>query len=85
MGLYGYVKAKSVPSVVAGEVGFGLCALSAGLMWAGKPAGLWLGIATAGLLALVFLIRLLKSRKFMPPGLMLLFSLGALAALLAKA
>lgn len=82
MGMYGYVKAKSVPSVVAGEIGFVLCAIAAGLIWVKKPAGLYLAVGTTALLLIVFGIRFAKTRNFMPAGLMLAFSVLACATLL---
>ncbi len=81
MGLYGYVKAKSVPSVVAGEIGFGLCSIAAGFLWAKKDWALYLALGTIGLLLVVFMIRFLKSKKFMPAGLMAAASVLALALL----
>jgi len=82
MGMYGYVKAKSVPSVVAGEAGFLLCAVSAGLVWVQKPAGLYLAVGTTSLLLIVFSIRFAKTKQFMPAGLMLVLSLAACGTLL---
>lgn len=83
MGLAGYVKAKSVMSVVAGELGFVLSAVSAGLLWVHKPSGMILGMATAGVLVGAFTMRLIRTKKFMPAGLMLALSLGVFGALLA--
>lgn len=82
MGMYGYVKAKSIPSVVAGEIGFVLCAVSAGLLWVQKPSGTYLAVGTTSLLLIVFAIRFAKTKHFMPAGLMLILSLLACGTLM---
>jgi uncharacterized membrane protein (UPF0136 family) len=84
MGLYGYVKAKSVASVVAGEIGFALCAASAALLWIKKDWALYLALGTTGLLTLSFVMRFLKTRKFMPAGFLLVLSILADAVLVTR-
>ncbi len=73
-GLVGYLKAGSRPSLIA-SVSFGavlsLCALN--LIFQPYVADLLL-VA----LLVVFGLRLSKTRKFMPAGLMLVFTLAAL-------
>jgi uncharacterized membrane protein (UPF0136 family) len=76
-GLIGYWKAGSKPSLIAGVVSAGLLA---GAFWMSRSNGvvaLWFAAAIAGLLAVVFLIRFLKTRSFMPSGMMLFLSLAA--------
>lgn len=76
-GLIGYVKAKSLPSLVMGEISF-LLLLAAGYgLGAGKSWGLPLAAALALLLLVFFSLRYLKSspRAFMPGGLMAILSL----------
>lgn len=73
-GVYGYVKAKSVVSLVT--------SLVSGALLAAAALG-WLGWAHAGdlilaILVVVFAIRYQKTRKFMPAGILTLLTIGAL-------
>ncbi|GAB4382009.1 MAG: hypothetical protein Kow00121_41590 [Elainellaceae cyanobacterium] len=81
-GILGYAKAKSQPSLISGVVSgalliIGGIAQQQGLVW-----GLWLSILVTGVLVVVFAIRLWKTRKWMPAGLMLAAGVVALIALL---
>jgi uncharacterized membrane protein (UPF0136 family) len=74
-GLIGYFKAKSPISLImslAFAIGLALCA-----------AGIIVRVAVAdallGALLLVFIMRLAKTRKFMPAGLLLALTAAALA------
>jgi len=76
-GLIGYLKAGSKPSLVAGSVS---AALLAGAFWMARSNGvvaLAIAAGIAGLLSAVFLMRFLKTRSFMPSGMMLVLSLAA--------
>ncbi len=76
-GLIGYWKAGSKPSLIAGVVS---AALLAGAFWMSRSNGvvaLCCAAGIAGLLAVVFLVRFLKTRSFMPSGMMLTLSLAA--------
>ncbi|HWD20366.1 MAG TPA: TMEM14 family protein [Verrucomicrobiae bacterium] len=76
-GVMGFVKAKSKISLItsaAFAAALALCAL--GIV---KYAAVAYGLI--GLLAVVFIMRFAKGRKFMPAGFMVVLSLGALAAL----
>jgi uncharacterized membrane protein (UPF0136 family) len=78
-GLMGYLKAGSKPSLIAGVVS---AALLAGAFWMSRTNGvaaLWFAAGIAGLLAVVFLMRFLKTRSFMPSGMMLALSVAAAA------
>jgi uncharacterized membrane protein (UPF0136 family) len=80
-GLIGYFKAKSAVSLimsVAFAAGLALCA--AGVI----PSGTAVADALLGALALVFVMRLVKTRKFMPAGLMLALTAVTLALVVAR-
>ncbi|XP_076004455.1 transmembrane protein 14C-like [Genypterus blacodes] len=72
-GITGYVKAGSVPSLVAGLV-FGLLAAAGAYLTSHNPKNVWLSLGTSGTLAVLMGIRFLNSWKFMPAGLMCLLS-----------
>ena len=82
-GLFGFLKAKSLPSLIMGEIG-GLALIAAGvalghgLAW-GPPLAL---VLSAGLLVF-FSLRYVRTRAFMPGGLMAILSLLTLAGVLA--
>ncbi len=76
-GLFGYVKAKSLPSLIMGSLSF-LVLLAAGYgLGMGKAWGLPLALALALVLLVFFSLRYFKSspRAFMPGGLMAILSL----------
>jgi uncharacterized membrane protein (UPF0136 family) len=78
-GVMGFLKAGSKPSLIAGTVSAALLAVA---FWMGQGTGnavngLWMAAGIAVLLAVVFLIRFLKTRGFMPSGMMLILSLAA--------
>lgn len=72
-GAIGYAKAKSKASLIAGSVSGGISFIAAGWTWSGGP-GAYLGIALAVAMTIVFGIRLRKTGKFMPAGLLLVVS-----------
>lgn len=80
-GIMGYVTAKSKPSLISGLISGLLLLLSAFLQWQQIAVGLILGQFITILLAVVFAIRLWKTRKFMPAGLMLMISVAMLIIL----
>ncbi len=68
-GVMGYLKAKSMASLIAGLV-FGVLLILCGLaISAGKPVGLQAGAAISLVLAVVMGRRFLATKKFMPAGL----------------
>ena len=80
-GILGYLKAKSKPSLISGVIS-GLLLLTFGvLQWQQISIGLVLAQVFAVVLAVVFIIRLWKTRKFMPAGLMLVLSVATLVIL----
>jgi len=82
-GLFGFLKAKSLPSLIMGGIG-GLALIAAGyalghgLAW-GLPLAL---ILSAGLLVF-FSLRYYRTRALMPGGLMAILSLLTLVGVLA--
>lgn len=76
-GLIGYLKAKSQVSLLSG-LGSGLALIAAWFVSRQVPQ---IGMAIATLIALVlcvvFVMRFLRTRAFMPSGMMMIFSLGA--------
>jgi len=74
-GLIGYFKAKSPVSLIM-SVAFGI---ALALCAAGIIARVAVADALLGALLLVFIMRLAKTRRFMPAGLMLALTAAALA------
>jgi uncharacterized membrane protein (UPF0136 family) len=76
-GLIGYLKAKSLPSLIAGSVSAIALLAAAYALGAGKAWGYPLALALSLLLLVFFSIRYVKSspRAFMPGGLMAILSL----------
>lgn len=83
LGILGWVRARSVPSVVAGGIaGIGLVASAMVCARWGTP-GYIMGLALSALLLGRFLPVYLKTKQIYPAGLMALFSvLGVIAGVL---
>lgn len=81
-GIMGYVSARSKPSLISGVVSGLLLLVSGMLQWQQISAGLVLAQIITIVLAVVFAVRLWKTRKFMPAGLMLVVSVATLVILL---
>ena len=81
-GIIGYVQAKSKASLISGIIS-GLLLVTAGVMQLqGQGLGLILAIVVTIALVIVFAIRLAKTRKFMPAGLMTALGVAALVVML---
>lgn len=80
-GIAGYVKAKSKPSLVSGLISGALLLAAAAMQLQGLAIGFIVAQIVTVLLVLVFGFRLIKTRKFMPPGLMLVAGAIALAVM----
>lgn len=81
-GIFGYVKAGSVPSLVMGVSFAAILGISAFIMSNGKKYGFSIAFAATAILTAFFLYRFLVTYKFMPAGLMCLISVAVLCWLL---
>ncbi|NEP58733.1 MAG: hypothetical protein F6K31_17230 [Symploca sp. SIO2G7] len=81
-GIIGYMQAKSKISLISG-VTSGLLLIIAGILQLqGQAWGLTLAEVVAGVLIVVFILRFVKTRKFMPAGLMIIGGVLTLGAML---
>lgn len=77
-GIIGFTKSQSKASIISGSIS------GAGLLIAGAATaqnqewGKIVGMAISALLVIVFIVRLIKTKKFMPAGLMILGGVGTL-------
>ena len=84
-GFIGFVKSKSKASLIAGGISGALLLLSGGLGLIGVAAGGYSGFVVTLVLVVRFGMRLAKTKKFMPSGMMLAVSIvvaGVLASML---
>lgn len=79
-GVLGFVKAKSLPSLIGGEVGFAALAVAAYGLYRGQVWGLQAALVLILALMIFFAVRYVRTRAFMPGGLMAILSLLALVA-----
>lgn len=80
-GMIGYAQAQSKASLISGSIS-GLLLIFGGLMQLqGQTWGLILAIFVTAVLMIVFTIRLAKTRKFMPAGLMTILGMTALVVM----
>jgi uncharacterized membrane protein (UPF0136 family) len=83
-GVMGYMQAKSKISLLAG-CGCGvLLLIAAALQFQGQSWGLLAGTGVTAVLLLAFMMRLIKTRKFMPAGLMLILGVPAFGAMISQ-
>jgi uncharacterized membrane protein (UPF0136 family) len=83
-GVIGYVKAGSVPSIVAGAICGILLLVAAFLLPENQVAGLAIGLIVSLLLAGQFIPKLIRTGAMMPAGMMSILSvLGVLMAIVA--
>jgi uncharacterized membrane protein (UPF0136 family) len=79
-GIIGYTKAASKPSLIAGLASALAALVALGLTFQNTSLGMGFGAAVAALLCLFFGYRFaVKTRKFMPAGLLAVVSLIVLA------
>ncbi len=84
-GIFGFLKAKSLPSLIMGEIG-GLALISAGYALGGGLAwGFPLALVLSAGLLVFFSLRYFRTRAFMPGGLMAILSLLTLIGVLTTA
>jgi uncharacterized membrane protein (UPF0136 family) len=82
-GIVGYTKAGSRPSLIAGMASALAAALALGLSFQDARWGMGLGAALSILLFVFFGYRYaVKTRKFMPPGLLAVVSVAVLAIMI---
>jgi uncharacterized membrane protein (UPF0136 family) len=82
-GVMGYVKAKSKASLISGLISATLLDAAFALSFFNAELGLMLGLVVAVALSVVFGIRLKKTGKFMPSGMLLAMCTIETAILLA--
>lgn len=80
-GIWGYVKSKSKPSLISGCVSGILLFIAAGIQIRGDSIGLAIAKVVVLLLVAVFTVRLIKTSKFMPSGIMLIAGIITLICL----
>ncbi len=81
-GVMGYAKAKSKPSLISGIISSLLLFIAAASALQGITIGPIIARTVTGGLIVVFAIRLIKTGKFMPAGLMLAAGVCALIVML---
>lgn len=82
-GIWGYLKSQSKPSLISGCISGVLLLIAATMQIQGLNLGLLLSRIIVLLLAVVFTIRLVKTKKFMPSGIMLTAGVIVLVCLFA--
>jgi uncharacterized membrane protein (UPF0136 family) len=80
-GIMGYVKAKSQASLISGLVSGSLLIFAGIAQLMGQSWGLILAAVISAALVIVFIVRLVKTRKFMPAGMLILASLASFGAI----
>jgi uncharacterized membrane protein (UPF0136 family) len=70
-GVMGFLKGKSKASLIAGLVSGALMLTSYSISLRNTSMGFMMGAGIAGLLLIVFGMRLAKTKKFMPSGMLL--------------
>lgn len=81
-GIIGYVRASSKASLISGIISGLLLLFGAAMRSQGQDWGLILAAFVTVVLVIVFAIRLVKTRKFMPAGLMTVLGVAALVVML---
>ncbi|MGD1856078.1 MAG: TMEM14 family protein [Leptolyngbyaceae cyanobacterium] len=71
-GVIGYLKARSLPSLISGIISGLLLVIGALRAAQGIASGLWVVKIVSLVLLVVFVVRLVKTKKFMPAGLMVI-------------
>ncbi|MBE9185877.1 hypothetical protein IQ270_14535 [Microcoleus sp. LEGE 07076] len=80
-GIIGYIKAKSQASLISGLISGSLLIFAGSAQLMGQSWGLTLAAAISAVLVIVFILRLVKTRKFMPAGMLILASFASLGAI----
>jgi uncharacterized membrane protein (UPF0136 family) len=83
-GIIGYVKAGSLPSIIAGAITGVLLLIAGSLLSSNRSIGLATGFVVSLLLAAQFVPKFIRTGKVMPAGLMSVLSvIGVVVALVA--
>jgi uncharacterized membrane protein (UPF0136 family) len=83
-GVIGYVKAGSLPSIIAGAITGVLLLVAGWILPTNRATGLVIGLAVSLLLAAQFIPKFIRSGKVMPAGLMsILSAIGIVVAIVA--
>ena len=80
-GIWGYIKSRSKPSLISGSISGILLIIAAVMQQQGNDLGLLLSKIITLLLVIVFTVRLIKTGKFMPSGIMLIAGVITLSCL----
>ncbi|MEH1787847.1 MAG: TMEM14 family protein [Nostoc sp.] len=80
-GIIGYIQATSRVSLLSGSISSLLLILSAYFQLQGQTWGSILAVLVTAVLVVFFIFRLVKTRKFMPAGLMIILGMLALAVM----
>ncbi|WP_392480480.1 TMEM14 family protein [Nostoc sp. C110] len=83
-GIIGYTQARSKVSLVSGSISGLLLILAAYFQLQGQTWGSILAVLVTAVLVVVFAVRLAKTRKFMPAGLMTILGMVALAVMVSQ-
>ncbi len=83
-GIIGYKSAGSKVSLISGTISGLLLLVAAYLQLQGQTWGLTISLILTSILVVVFAVRLGKTRKFMPAGLMVALGLAALIAMFSQ-
>ncbi|WP_016950291.1 TMEM14 family protein [Anabaena sp. PCC 7108] len=81
-GIIGYIQAKSKVSLLSGSMSGLLLIFSAYCQLQGQTWGLTVAAFITGILIFFFALRLAKTRKFMPAGLMIILGMLTLAVII---
>ena len=80
-GIWGYIKSRSKPSLISGCLSGILLLIAAMMQIQGDSLGLLISKIVVLALVAVFTIRLIKTSKFMPSGIMLIAGIITLCCL----
>ncbi|HYX13889.1 MAG TPA: TMEM14 family protein [Nostoc sp.] len=83
-GIIGYIQARSKVSLLSGSISGLLLVLAAYFQLQGQSWGLILAVIVTAVLVVVFAVRLAKTRKFMPAGLMTILGMLALGVMVSQ-
>ena len=83
-GVIGYIQATSRVSLLSGSISGLLLILAAYFQLKGQTWGSILAMLVTAVLVVLFAFRLVKTRKFMPAGLMMILGILALAVMVSQ-